>query len=128
MGAHRTPVLGHIDCPTCPLDMDVKKDKNGHAMGFCMDCGQQLFTRSDYRSAKLLARMRPVAPDQPEAAPPAPDPASAPAAPASSAAPSTKATPPKQEHKQDTNTLPPVSGGWLRPLMGAGARKENKHA
>jgi predicted nucleic acid-binding Zn-ribbon protein len=60
MGAHRTPVLGHIDCPACGLDMDVKKDKNQHGMGYCPDCGQQLFTRNDYRSAKLLARMRPV--------------------------------------------------------------------
>jgi Zn-finger nucleic acid-binding protein len=61
MGAHRTPVLGHIDCPACGLDMDVKKDKNLHAMGYCPDCGQQLFTRNDFRSAKLLGRMRAVA-------------------------------------------------------------------
>jgi hypothetical protein len=69
MGAHRTPVLGHIDCPVCGLDMDVKKDKNGHAMGYCPDCSQQLFTRNDYRSARLLERMRPVgaAPEAPTA-------------------------------------------------------------
>jgi hypothetical protein len=63
MGAHRSPVLGHIDCPVCGLDMDVKKDKNGHAMGYCPDCSQQLFTRNDYRSARLLGLMRPLAPE-----------------------------------------------------------------
>lgn len=134
MGAHRTPVFGLIDCPTCGFDMDVKKDKNGHAMGYCPDCSQQLFTRNDHRSGKLLERMRACAPEAAAPAPAAPARIAAPTAPASSASASTKAAPRVQEHKQDTNTTtdtntaPKPPGAWFAPLLGASARKEPKHA
>jgi hypothetical protein len=104
MGAHRTPVLGHIDCPVCGLDMDIKKDKNGHAMGYCPDCSQQLFTRNDYRSGRLLELMRPVGP-----APAKPSAGGLPLEiptflPPAAPAPAAKPAPKPQEAAQDVKT------------------------
>jgi hypothetical protein len=140
MGANRTAVLGHIDCPVCGFDMQVKHDKNGQASGYCPDCSQQLFTRTDHKSNLLLARMRasasagaPVAAPAVAAAPPAPEPASMIVAPVK-AAPTSQGDPqavnvikPRETPAQTAKTPPApvksVGTGWFAPLLGSTARK-----
>jgi len=138
MGANRQPVLGHIDCPVCGFDMQVKLDKNAQASGYCPDCSQQLFTRTDHKSDLLLKRMRAAA----AAGAPAVAPASAAAQPApvapvvaqQKAAPAGEAgaqganaikhkeTPaPAVKTSPDANKAAPA--GWWAPLMGSTARK-----
>ena len=138
MGANRTAVLGHIDCPVCGFDMQVKHDKNGQASGYCPDCSQQLFTRTDHKSNLLLKRMRaaaaagaPVAAPAAAAAPPAPIPAPVVApkpAPAPQAAvQGANAIKPKEPPAQTVKTAPTpakaVAGGWWAPILGSAAKK-----
>ena len=136
MGANRTAVLGHIDCPVCGFDMQVKHDKNGQASGYCPDCSQQLFTRTDHKSNLLLKRMRAAAA---AGAPTAPAAAAAPAVPMPMLPPTMKAAPAGQIDAQGANVIkpkeppaqavktPPVpakpAAGWWSPLMGSAARK-----
>lgn len=138
MGANRTAVLGHIDCPVCGFDMQVKHDKNGQASGYCPDCSQQLFTRTDHKSNLLLKRMRAAA----SAGAPAAAPVVVAAAPAPVPAPipAPKAAPPRQDDAQPVNVIKPketpvqpvktppppvktVGAGWFAPLLGSTARK-----
>jgi predicted nucleic acid-binding Zn-ribbon protein len=129
VGANRTAVLGHIDCPVCGFDMQVKHDKNGQASGYCPDCSQQLFTRTDHKSNLLLNRMRvaavagatdapatPAAPAAPKAAPAHEDGAGA-----------ANVVKPTQVPAAPTQTPPAVAkqvaGGWWAPILGNSARK-----
>jgi Zn-finger nucleic acid-binding protein len=138
MGANRTAVLGHIDCPVCGFDMQVKHDKNGQASGYCPDCSQQLFTRTDHKSNLLLARMRAAAAAGAPVAAPAS--AAAPPAPAPAIVPTVKAAPARQDDAQAVNVIKPkethaqpvkappapvksVGTGWFAPLLGSTARK-----
>jgi hypothetical protein len=147
MGANRQPVLGHIDCPVCEFpEMQVKLDKNGQASAYCPDCAQQLFTRNDHKSGKLLARMRPVAAGAAPAvpAPPKTDkPIEIP-----TFVPPVKAPPSRQAGAGDANEgadranhqpeqknapaasdavqAPVVRSSWFSPLIGSTARKAGK--
>ena len=137
MGANRTPVLGHIDCPVCGFDMQVKHDKNGQASGYCPDCSQQLFTRTDHKSNLLLKRMRAAAA---AGAPTAPAAAAAPVVPMPVLPPTMKAQPAAQAAVQGANAIKPkeapvqvdktaptpakaVAGGWWAPILGSAAKK-----
>ena len=130
MGTAKPETLGHIDCPTCNMQnsMAIKLDKNGQAFGFCEDCAQQLFTRNDFKSKKLLARMRPVA----APAAPEPQPAPPPAAPegAGAAKPAAPAPIPTKPEKTAPAPVPaapeaqrPAPAPWFAPIIGRSARK-----
>lgn len=56
----KSQAIGHVDCHVCGLEAEIKQDKNGKAYIYCPDCNIQSFTRTEYQSNKLLARMRPV--------------------------------------------------------------------
>lgn len=61
----KTPAIGHTACPVCPQIADVKLDKAGRAYLYCPDCNIQLFSRYEHQSKFLLAKMRPVAKEEP---------------------------------------------------------------
>lgn len=54
-------VVGHVDCPLCGLEAEVKEDKNGNPYAFCPDCTMQLLTHGGHRAELLRRKMRPVA-------------------------------------------------------------------
>lgn len=56
----RVQAIGHVECHVCGMDAEVKNDKHGRAYIFCPECNIQSFTRTDFQSQKLLAKMRPV--------------------------------------------------------------------
>lgn len=71
-------VLGTMACPECGGAAEVKKQKNGLAYRWCMDCHAQYFPRSAEASDRLLAKVGAAKPEPVTA--PAPEPAPAPAA------------------------------------------------
>lgn len=83
-------VLGTMKCPECGGAAEVKRQKNGLAYRWCMDCHAQYFPRSAEASDRLLAKCGAAKPDPVTA--PAPEPAPAPA-PATPPAPPPKAKP-----------------------------------
>lgn len=70
-------VLGTLACPECGGAAEVKRQKNGLAYRWCMDCHAQYFPRSADASDRLLAKCgaKAQAVTAPEPAPaPAPKP------------------------------------------------------
>lgn len=66
----KTPnILGHLDCPLCGLEGDVREDKNGNPFFFCPDCTCQILTHGKHRAKLMLEKMRPVAIQEPEELP-----------------------------------------------------------
>lgn len=53
-------VIGHVACPLCGLEAEVKTDKNGNPYVFCPDCTCQVLTHGGPRADLLRRRMRPV--------------------------------------------------------------------
>lgn len=49
-------VLGTMACPECGGPAEVKKQKNGLAYRWCMDCNAQYFPRTAEASDRLLAK------------------------------------------------------------------------
>lgn len=64
------PNIGHLACPACGEDADVREQKNGRAYLLCNSaiCGFQGFARSADADKSLRARMKQINP-QPVAAP-----------------------------------------------------------
>jgi predicted RNA-binding Zn-ribbon protein involved in translation (DUF1610 family) len=61
--------VGHVACPCCGEDAEVREQKNGRSYLLCQSvlCGFQGFTRSDGADKALRGRMKPKAapvPDQ----------------------------------------------------------------
>lgn len=53
--------IGHTDCHVCGFEQaEVKTDKSEKAYVYCPDCNIQSFTRTDFQSNKLKAKMRPL--------------------------------------------------------------------
>lgn len=100
--------IGHVDCPLCKKEAQVKEDKNGHPYLFCKDCTAQMLTHGGERGRLLRDVMRPVTVTvtvtEPEALPAAP-------AAVVLAAPM-KAPQPVKEAKRS----------WLQPIMAGGAK------
>ena len=65
------PNIGHLDCPACGEDADVREQKNGRAYLLCNSaiCGFQGFARSADADKSLRARMKPTPTPPPVAAP-----------------------------------------------------------
>lgn len=58
--------VGHVACPCCGEDAEVREQKNGRSYLLCQSalCGFQGFTRSDGADKALRGRMKPkAAPD-----------------------------------------------------------------
>ena len=49
-------ILGHMACPECGGEAEVKSQKNGMAYRWCPDCKAQYFTRNAEASDRLLAK------------------------------------------------------------------------
>jgi hypothetical protein len=67
-------VLGHMACPECGEQAEVKKQKNGLAYRWCTECNAQYFPRTVEASDRLLtkcgaAKPAPVPEPAPKAAP-----------------------------------------------------------
>lgn len=96
-------VMGTMTCPECGGAAEVKKQKNGLAYRWCMDCHAQYFPRSAEASDRLLAKCgaaKPAAP-VPEPAPKA-DPVTVTPLEKKTAAPkATPPAPPKAAHPFD---------------------------
>lgn len=96
-------VIGHMACPECGGAAEVKKQKNGLAYRWCMDCHAQYFPRTAEASDRLLAKCGAAKPAPVTA--PAPDKAPTQTPPKSQTPPAPKATakaaPPKAAHPFD---------------------------
>jgi hypothetical protein len=71
-------LIGHIECPECGGAAEVKRQKNGLAYRWCMDCHAQYFPRTSEASERLIAKTgaKPPTVTAPATAPapaPAPD-------------------------------------------------------
>ncbi|WP_295002941.1 hypothetical protein [uncultured Dechloromonas sp.] len=64
--------VGHVSCPCCAEDAEVREQKNGRAYVLCTSplCGFQGFTRSDGADQSLRGRMKPKLNITPPAAAP----------------------------------------------------------
>ncbi|MGV0983498.1 MAG: hypothetical protein ACOYB2_03020 [Limnohabitans sp.] len=49
-------VLGHMVCPECGSEAEVKKQKNGLAYRWCTECNAQYFPRTAEASDRLLEK------------------------------------------------------------------------
>lgn len=58
------PNIGHLACPACGEDADVREQKNGRAYLLCNSaiCGFQGFARSADADKSLRARMKQINP------------------------------------------------------------------
>lgn len=74
-------ILGHMACPECGSEAEVKKQKNGLAYRWCTECNAQYFPRTAEASDRLLTKCGAATPAPvPEKKPaPAPVTVSAPA-------------------------------------------------
>lgn len=80
-------IMGTMACPECGGAAEVKRQKNGLAYRWCMDCHAQYFPRTAEASDRLLAKCGAAKPAPAPAAPttvtvpaPAPAPTAAPKA------------------------------------------------
>ena len=64
-------VLGHMACPECGSEAEVKKQKNGLAYRWCTECNAQYFPRTAEASDRLLANCGALKPAPVPAAKPA---------------------------------------------------------
>lgn len=73
--------VGHVACPCCGEDAEVREQKNGRTYLLCQStfCGFQGFTRSDGADKSLRGRMKPKTHTTPPAAAPGQGTGSAPA-------------------------------------------------
>lgn len=67
-------ILGQMACPECGGAAEVKKQKNGLAYRWCMDCHGQYFPRTAEASDRLLAKCGAAKPATVTAPAPAPAP------------------------------------------------------
>lgn len=69
-------VIGHMDCPECGSEAEVKRTKAGLAYRWCTECNAQYFPRTAEASDRLIAKCEGAKPEpvpQQEAkTPPAP--------------------------------------------------------
>lgn len=56
-------ILGHMSCPECGSQAEVKKQKNGLAYRWCTECNAQYFPRTPEASDRLLAKCGAEKPD-----------------------------------------------------------------
>lgn len=49
-------VLGHMNCPECGSQAEVKKQKNGLAYRWCTECNAQYFPRTPEASDRLMEK------------------------------------------------------------------------
>lgn len=59
----KSPAIGLCTCPDCGYEKcEIKRDKNGDAYRFCPadDCNLQTFTRDPIKSARMIAKMKPI--------------------------------------------------------------------
>lgn len=49
-------VIGHMDCPECGSEAEVKRTKAGLAYRWCTECNAQYFPRTVEASERLIAK------------------------------------------------------------------------
>jgi hypothetical protein len=86
-------IIGTLACPECGGAAEVKKQKNGMAYRWCLDCHGQYFPRTAEASARLVAKCSPTV-TAPAPAPAKADPDPKPAKPAPKAKPADPAPAP----------------------------------
>lgn len=75
------PTIGHVACPCCGEDADIREQKNGRSYLLCNSpvCGFQGFARSNDADKNLRSKMKPLTapaadPKPAQAATPNPEP------------------------------------------------------
>lgn len=104
----KTPtILGHVPCPICPRDAEVRHDRHGLAYIYCAHgCHTQVFSRDKHRHDMLTARMRPITAAVAESTDPAPAAAPVPAGP-----------PARAKNETSPPTPPKARSTWLTTLL-----------
>lgn len=89
-------VIGHMACPECGGEAEVKRTKSGLAYRWCTECNAQYFPRTAEASDRLIAKCGgKAAPPSVTVTEPEPKPAKAKAAPAPEPAPVPKPAKPR---------------------------------
>lgn len=55
------PAIGHLECPLCELEAEVRNTAKGKPYLTCDECGFQAFARGQEAMMKLRTKMRPIA-------------------------------------------------------------------